>query len=88
MSLVHLVSMGVIPVVFLKRTGHLVSEVKYIVIYGTIGHRIETGVNIPKTIIMVSHIARGHKGSRGCGNTGCGYYLSYSSYNGDHFSCF
>lgn len=58
-----LINTGVVPVVFPKWTCHLISEGKYIVAHGTAGHRMEAGVNNPKTIVMVSLIARGRKGS-------------------------
>lgn len=82
-----LISTGMTPVVFPKRTFHLISESKYIVAHGTTGHRMEAGVNNPKTIIMVSLIARGRKRKqRRIEHTGCGDYQSHSLYTGGHFS--
>ena len=41
----------------------MILEVKEIVVQGTIGYRIEAGVSIPKTVIMVSLLSRGHMGA-------------------------
>lgn len=41
----------------------MIVEVKDIVVEGTIGYRTEAGFSIPKTVIMVSLLSRGHKGA-------------------------